>query len=318
MINKLNYLNMSSVRWRRFFVESGLPSDVCDNYAVIFSENRIRFDMLEELNKEILYDMGIKKLGDIISIIRHAKEVHSSYYKEKVFATDEVNDDQKQIDTARPSKYHIKAADSTISNEKLKSGNNVMESRRIIIGSDSQIASSIQTSTVANTSNSKIRRSAPIREPIVIRDVSGLTGEHNLTIKRKRVEPPEAFKTNLNTKMLKNDFTPSSKIVRNRVDAQSRLSNFSKEIQKAIISNKNTPSTVVSDTVPVKSRLELKPADSTTITIRGNKLERKNVKARLGSVRTVKDRLGKSPAFDGRIITTNGQKSVSVFSRLGN
>lgn len=53
---------MSSItRWEKFFVDSGLPAEVCENYAVIFSENRIKFDMLDMLDKEILKDMGIKR-----------------------------------------------------------------------------------------------------------------------------------------------------------------------------------------------------------------------------------------------------------------
>lgn len=65
----------SAEAWSDFFISAGIPVTVADNYAVTFSQHRIRIDMLREITKDILIDMGIKAMGDIIAILRHAKNL---------------------------------------------------------------------------------------------------------------------------------------------------------------------------------------------------------------------------------------------------
>lgn len=67
----------SYTEWKKFFVDAGIPPTVASNYAMTFSEHRIQMDMLKEINKEILLDMGIKAMGDIIAILRHAKNIYT-------------------------------------------------------------------------------------------------------------------------------------------------------------------------------------------------------------------------------------------------
>lgn len=62
--------------WLRFFRDAGIPSGFDTKYALVFDENRIKMDMLMDINKECLRDMGITAMGDIISIVKHAKHVH--------------------------------------------------------------------------------------------------------------------------------------------------------------------------------------------------------------------------------------------------
>uniref|UniRef100_A0A4W5JJQ4 Chromosome 19 open reading frame 47 n=1 Tax=Hucho hucho TaxID=62062 RepID=A0A4W5JJQ4_9TELE len=74
-------VNMASVttatsEWIQFFKDAGIPAGLAVNYAVSFVDNRVQKNMLMDLSKEIMMDLGITVIGDIISILKHAKQVY--------------------------------------------------------------------------------------------------------------------------------------------------------------------------------------------------------------------------------------------------
>ncbi|XP_063763901.1 uncharacterized protein C19orf47 homolog isoform X3 [Eleginops maclovinus] len=62
--------------WIQFFKDAGIPAGLAVTYAVSFVDNRINKNMLMDLSKDIMMDLGITVIGDIIAILKHAKQVY--------------------------------------------------------------------------------------------------------------------------------------------------------------------------------------------------------------------------------------------------
>ncbi|KAJ7303845.1 hypothetical protein JRQ81_011353 [Phrynocephalus forsythii] len=69
-------VTLATSEWIQFFKEAGIPPGPAVNYAVMFVDNRIQKNMLMDLNKEIMNELGITVIGDIIAILKHAKVVY--------------------------------------------------------------------------------------------------------------------------------------------------------------------------------------------------------------------------------------------------
>ena len=60
---------MSVDEWKDFFINSGFQDTVASNYAHIFFNNRMRFELLSDLTKEYLKEMKITFIGDMMTIL---------------------------------------------------------------------------------------------------------------------------------------------------------------------------------------------------------------------------------------------------------
>ncbi|KAM8986070.1 uncharacterized protein C19orf47 homolog [Ara ararauna] len=69
-------VTMATSEWIQFFKEAGIPPGPAISYAVMFVDNRIQKNMLMDLTKELMNELGITVVGDIIAILKHAKVVY--------------------------------------------------------------------------------------------------------------------------------------------------------------------------------------------------------------------------------------------------
>lgn len=69
--------------WIKFFTTAGIPAGPATSYATIFVDNRMQINMLMDLNKEYLKDMGVTVMGDIIAILKYAKTAHAEVSERK-------------------------------------------------------------------------------------------------------------------------------------------------------------------------------------------------------------------------------------------
>nr|XP_002124334.1 uncharacterized protein LOC100186081 isoform X2 [Ciona intestinalis] len=69
--------------WIGFFKDAGIPSGLDMKYAILFCDHRIQKEILGDLNREYLLEMGIKAMGDVIAILKQAKLVSDEVTREK-------------------------------------------------------------------------------------------------------------------------------------------------------------------------------------------------------------------------------------------
>jgi len=71
-------------KWMDFFLDAGIPDATAATYATNFASNRMEMSMLGELTKEVLKELDITLMGDIITVMRHAKIVAEKQRSDKV------------------------------------------------------------------------------------------------------------------------------------------------------------------------------------------------------------------------------------------
>ncbi|KOC62527.1 Uncharacterized protein C19orf47 like protein [Habropoda laboriosa] len=152
-----------SAYWVKFFKGAGFPQDVATKHAVVFSNNRIKPDMLPDLDKPSLKEMGITLMGDMIAILRYAKKVVEETTCERFLVDTEDN-----VGTPKPivQKVAIKAPTKAITS-KLKS--DAVTTKKVIKVPTSSIKKAVTVKKLVSTSNEIITNLANQKKQTILK-----------------------------------------------------------------------------------------------------------------------------------------------------
>ncbi|KAK9512460.1 hypothetical protein O3M35_000891 [Rhynocoris fuscipes] len=194
-------LDCSADSWLKFFTSAGIPIDSARTYAVTFSKNEIQLDMLSEIKKEYLVDMGITLMGHIIAILRHAKTVYEENVTKSTLSSATSSKTQSSPVKAAPKeKPVLKTMPLRIANEKEVTPA-TSSTKSTVAPAESRLRA-VGTSTVQNnatygphlkSSNLQVSdKDLPTKkkdsEPVSKTKITSVVS--STTIKKKATEPP--------------------------------------------------------------------------------------------------------------------------------
>ncbi|CAI2352523.1 unnamed protein product [Caenorhabditis sp. 36 PRJEB53466] len=80
--------------WTQFFIRAGIPNDIAGKYAKKFNTNRITKEMLPELDKPTLTELGVTAIGDQLCILRRIKAAKSTLERSMDTEEDEPEEEE--------------------------------------------------------------------------------------------------------------------------------------------------------------------------------------------------------------------------------
>ncbi|KAG7197037.1 hypothetical protein KM043_017569 [Ampulex compressa] len=144
-----------SAYWVKFFKGAGFPQDVATKHAVVFSNNRIKPDMLPDLDKPSLKEMGITLMGDMIAILRYAKKVVEETTCEKFLVdSEDTTTVAKPITKTMVKKIIAKTPNKTVIAAKTKTDSVI--TKKIIKVPSTSLVKTIADKKPVSTSNSTV------------------------------------------------------------------------------------------------------------------------------------------------------------------
>ncbi|XP_050466003.1 uncharacterized protein C19orf47 [Cataglyphis hispanica] len=156
-----------SAYWVKFFKGAGFPQDVATKHAVVFSNNRIKPDMLPDLDKPSLKEMGITLMGDMIAILRYAKKVVEETTCERFLVDTE--------DVASAPKVNSKPVAKKVVKE-------IGNKTTVLLASKTD-----STKKIVKPLSTTAKKIVTIKKPISASNTNNVTNQKQIPIKRKLV-----------------------------------------------------------------------------------------------------------------------------------
>lgn len=284
-------MSLQVTKWTKFFVDAGVPSAPANNYAVIFYDNRIQEDMLPDLSKEILRDMGITVMGDIIAILRHGKEVHAQSIREKSAKDMAVTDDSESSTLASPRKQ-ASAGEKRKSTAASRMVDHWISSQRSDNGTSSPVPGAIESpspikkrltiQTVVPDKPQPVKGQKTLSERFSKQSVKVMAG------KPQKVTPKVNEEQTLKVKMPQGSTERNKKLIAKQKQVASTAAvNKAKVIKRQSVFDRlgaESPPSLVTITEPKKTEVKtLKPL-KTSVTVKLKEKGQTSVFSRLGDV----------------------------------
>ncbi|KAL6448230.1 hypothetical protein ACFW04_000312 [Cataglyphis niger] len=156
-----------SAYWVKFFKGAGFPQDVATKHAVVFSNNRIKPDMLPDLDKPSLKEMGITLMGDMIAILRYAKKVVEETTCERFLVDTE--------DVASAPKVNSKPVAKKVVKE-------IGNKTTVLLASKTD-----STKKIVKPLSTTAKKIVTIKKPISASNTNNATNQKQIPIKRKLI-----------------------------------------------------------------------------------------------------------------------------------
>ncbi|XP_031835464.1 uncharacterized protein LOC116428226 [Nomia melanderi] len=159
-----------SAYWVKFFKGAGFPQDVATKHAVVFSNNRIKPDMLPDLDKPSLKEMGITLMGDMIAILRYAKKV-----------VEETTCERFLVDTEDPSTIPKQIAKKVVTKTPIKTVASKVKSDAVV------------TKKIVKVPTSSVKKTVSVKKPVSTSNevIADFTNQKKQTILKRKLDNEE-------------------------------------------------------------------------------------------------------------------------------
>eukprot|EP00116_Pleurobrachia_bachei_P005793 sb/3466055/ len=326
---------MSSLFWKRFLVDAGIPVRAADSYTTAFVENRITESMVSDLNKNILVDLGITIIGDVIAILKHAiriTEEQSSEQKRKTKEKQKSEQKKKSPPPPKPesekkAKKVIKKIEPIEAPEKKETKKMVATVRKpTVVKGEKRAPVSEEITTTKRPKETVIRRVIPSEQTVRCVSPDSTTshrmGTTKITLNRviRNDDDDDVTDIKVEKKRKVISWSPERTSTTQKVRFHTTMSSDSKPTTKPIIQQQ--PSTLRADRLATARSIRLaKPTQQAPSTLRADRLESTNPRTASVAATTLRaDRLATARSI--KLATTSADRldaSASLRAdRIGN